>query len=221
MRHAEDFAGLLHELRARGVLSSGKVDLVGFSFGARVAASIAAHCPDLVHRVVLTGIPADRGPLGRTILKAWLATLGTGNLEAFVWQSIVDGHSESFLRQHESRLEGWVASAIRQNRCDAIHALVQNTHFDDPAHPQHTTSLVRKARENGVEGLLIGASLDRLAPAEEVQRLAEVARWPCEIIDGAGHSVPIEKPQHWRGVVGHFLDFEIEPHVTNADVSTV
>jgi hypothetical protein len=100
---------------------------------------------------------------------------------------------------HASKKAGWLRR-FGKTVVTAIHALVQNTHFDDPAHPQHTTSLVRKARENGVEGF-------RLAPAEEVQRLAEVARWPSKIIDGAGHSVPIEKPQHWRGIVDHFLDF--------------
>jgi pimeloyl-ACP methyl ester carboxylesterase len=208
-RHAADFGELVHDLRRRTVLPpDGALDIVGFSFGARVAAAIAAQHPELVRRVVLTGAPADRGPLGRTILKAWLSSLEAGNLEAFVWQSVVDTHSPSFIRQNESKLEGWVASAVRQNRCEAIHALVERSHFEEPNHPQHTLSLLHSAVRQGIKGLIVGGDLDRVAPVEEVERLARELGWPCEILDNAGHSCPIERPAQWRALVGDFLDLK-------------
>ena len=68
------------------------VDLVGFSFGGRVALAVAATMPHRVRRVVVTGVPADRGATGRAILKAWAAALRRGDLEGFLWQSLADGH---------------------------------------------------------------------------------------------------------------------------------
>ena len=59
------------------------VDLVGFSFGGRVALAVAATMPHRVRRVVVTGVPADRGATGRAILKAWAAALRRGDLEGF------------------------------------------------------------------------------------------------------------------------------------------
>lgn len=123
-QHAQDFCELISTLRNLGILPHTPMDLVGFSFGGRVAAAIASRHPELVRRVVLTGVPRNRGSLGRTILKSWLASLKADNLEAFVWQSIVDGHSPSFIRRYESRLDAWVSSAVKQNRVQAIKSLI-------------------------------------------------------------------------------------------------
>ena len=37
-----------------------KVDVVGFSFGGRLALALAAHLPHRVRRVSVTGVPYDR-----------------------------------------------------------------------------------------------------------------------------------------------------------------
>ena len=205
-QHAQDFIDLTTTLRSSGVLPASRIDLVGFSFGARVCLAIAARAPELVGSVVLTGVPADRGAVGRTILRGWQSSLSAGNLEAFVWQSIVDGHSESFITRHESRLEGWVASAVRQNRVEAIQALVEQSHFDSEEHPQHSCVLARRVADLGLPVLTIGASLDRIAPPRQVERLSAIGQWPCSIVEGAGHSVLIEQPRIWRDLVTNFLD---------------
>ncbi len=53
------------------------VDVVGFSFGGRVALSLVTHKPSLVRRLSITGVPFSRPPLGQLILQSWLAMLSS------------------------------------------------------------------------------------------------------------------------------------------------
>ena len=101
--------------------------------------------PERVRRLSVTGVPADRGATGRVILRAWNSSLQAGDLEGFLWQSLSDGHSPEFLTRHESKLVGWVKSAAKANRAEAIHALVSQSHTDDVHDPWHPVSLARQA----------------------------------------------------------------------------
>lgn len=70
-QHIKDFENLIvDKLRI-----SKPVDLCGFSFGGRVALAIAAKKPNLVRRVVLTGVPLTRNAEGRLIFRGWLNAL--------------------------------------------------------------------------------------------------------------------------------------------------
>ena len=211
-RHVEDFRQII-ESSDDFVVSKedGKVDLVGFSFGGRVALAIAAELPHRVRKIVCTGVPADRGATGRIILRNWLETLSRGDLESFLWQTMVDGHHPNFLTRHERRIEGWVLAAAEANRAEAIAGLVGQTHTDNVEDPWHTVSLARRAREGGLlpsNGLFLVGEVDRIASPKECRLLAEVGGWDCRVIGGAGHSVPIEKPREWREAVGGFLNHE-------------
>ena len=62
-----------------------KVDLCGFSFGGRVALSVAAHHPHLVNKLSLTGVPLARPNLGKLVLKTWTECLSDGNLRSCAW----------------------------------------------------------------------------------------------------------------------------------------
>jgi len=70
-RHVQDFEEVVGELFP----GDSVFDLCGFSFGGRVALAIAAELPARVRRVVVTGVPADRGAQGRVILKNWQRSL--------------------------------------------------------------------------------------------------------------------------------------------------
>ena len=230
-QHVDDFQKVLQHLENTHAdfADQGKVDLCGFSFGGRVALAIAANLPDRVRRVVATGVPADRGATGRVVLRAWESSLEAGNLQSFLWQSLADGHSDAFLAQHESRLEGWVNSAADANECQAIAALVGQveplpahgpchtdepdcdhaiftlqTHTDDESSPWHTLSLARKAAINGLgseDALFLVGNQDRIATPEQCTALANVGGWECRVVEGSGHSVPIEQPRKWREAV--------------------
>jgi len=66
--HIEDFRRIHAALQLNG-----PVDLCGFSFGGRVSLGVAAQAPELVRRLVLTGVPAERDAVGRLILQSWKA----------------------------------------------------------------------------------------------------------------------------------------------------
>ena len=101
-QHVNDF---LEVLDANPHYVAGEpVDLAGFSLGGRLALAIAAEVPDLVRKVVITGVAADRGARARAVRNAWLSSLQTGNLHSFIWQSMAVLHTEEFLRLNESRL---------------------------------------------------------------------------------------------------------------------
>ena len=204
-RHVEDFDAVLDY--HSDFTKDGKVDLCGFSFGGRVALAIAAERPHRIRKIVCTGVPADRGATGRLILKQWLRSLERGDLTNFIWQSISDGHSERFLNRHESRLKDWVASAVASNSAEAIHAIVGQTHTDDIEHPYHTINLAQKALENGLDqkdALFLVGDQDRIASPKQCEILANLGHWKFDVIQGAGHSVPIEQPRLWRDAVkGH------------------
>jgi pimeloyl-ACP methyl ester carboxylesterase len=205
-QQVEDFQALM-DCNPQFCDDEGRVNLCGFSFGGRVALAIAAKLPERVSRLVCTGVPAHRSATGRTILRAWRSSLEAGNLDSFMWQSMVDGFSPEFLARHESRLPQWVESAVAANRSEAIASLVAQTHTYDVCSPWHTVSLAQQASANGLQSdkaLFLVGGQDRLASPESCADLCGIGGWECRVIEGAAHSVPIEQPRLWReAVVSH------------------
>jgi pimeloyl-ACP methyl ester carboxylesterase len=198
-RHIEDFAALLAAL---GLPTP--VDLCGFSFGGRIALAIAAARPELVRRLVITGVSAGRGALGRVIVRAWRAALATGDLEALAWLSLADTLGPAYLDRNEHMLAAMVQAVITRNRYDGVRALFEQTLGDDPRGPYHPTTLAPQIR---CPTLLIAGELDRLAPAAELAALAALFAGPVEhhIVPGVGHTAPIEAAEAWRAHVQKFL----------------
>ena len=169
-------------------------------------------CIYQVRKVVVTGVPADRGATGRAILRAWSSSLSRGDLRGFLWQSMADGHSSAFLTKHENKLEQWIESAVQANTAEAIYGLVRQTHTEDTASPWHTVSLARLAQQQGLtpeRALFLVGDQDRLATPEECEILARIGEWRFQVIEGAAHSIPIEQPELWRKAVTSHLKLQI------------
>ncbi len=198
-RHVEDFAALL---QAQGFTDP--VDLCGFSFGGRVALAIAATRPELVRRLVITGVSAGRGALGRVIVRAWKAALATGDLEALAWLSLADTLGPAYLDRNEHLLEGMVKAVMTRNHYAGIRALFEQTLGDDPAWPYHPTALAPRI---ACPSLLLAGAHDRLAPAAELAALAALFAGPVthHVVPNVGHTVAIEAPEVWRRHVLEFL----------------
>lgn len=198
-RHVHDFAALLTAL---GV--AGPVDLCGFSFGGRVALAIAADRPELVRRLVVTGVSAGRGALGRIVVRGWRAALATGDLEALAWISLADTLGPDYLDRNEHLLPAIVRAIMTRNNYAGIRALFEQTLGDDPGLSYHPTRLAPRV---ACPVLLLAGALDRLAPAAELAALAALFPSPAahHVVPDVGHTVAIEAPEVWRAHVQKFL----------------
>jgi pimeloyl-ACP methyl ester carboxylesterase len=198
-RHVEDLGNLLSALNIVP-----PVDLCGFSFGGRIALAVAATRPELVRRLVITGVSAGRGALGRVIVRAWKAALATGDLEALAWLSLADTLGPTYLDRNEHMLEAMVKAVVSRNRYDGIKALFEQTLGDDPAWEFHPTRLAPRI---SCPTLLIAGGHDRLAPAGELAGLAALFAGPVthHVVPDVGHTVAIEAAEAWRAHVLEFL----------------
>jgi hypothetical protein len=106
-QHADDFWAVVAEARAAGLLdfdeaaSDQELDVLGFSFGSRVAMAAAASAGvrdrPRIRRLCLTGAAGDRGAAGRLALASWRASLAAADLRGFAWRLILDTHSPAYL----------------------------------------------------------------------------------------------------------------------------
>lgn len=210
-QHVADF----HALVAAAELQQ-PVDVVGFSFGGRVAMAAAvraATMPDesvQIRRVCITGVAADIGASGRLARQGWKAALQAKDLQSFGWQLLLSTNSQAFLARNEAHVPTWVAAISRANSVAGVRAIVEMTHTDDPEDPDHPLrmgELISTTKANSPErGLVICGKDDLLSPAAEGQNLASAIGWDFCAIDDAGHAVPIEQAVPWRRTVLKFLD---------------
>ncbi len=200
-RHVQDFAEL-HEALGLG----GPVDLCGFSFGGRVALAIAAERPDLVRKLVLSGVALDRGLVGRLIVRGWLAALGTGDLEALARVSLPDILGPAYLEANAALVEPMVRASIERNSYAGVRALMEATIVLPEGSPWTAAPLAERVRAHGLATLCIGGALDRLAPPAEVAALAQATGGAHATIENAGHTIAIETPLAWREHALAFLD---------------
>jgi 3-oxoadipate enol-lactonase len=197
-QHVDDFAALVHALRLPTPL-----DVCGFSFGGRVSLAIAATRPELVRRLVLSGVGLDRGVVGRLIISDWIATLRTGDLEALARVSLADIAGPSWLAKHEDLVESMVTAVVQRNSFEGIRALFQETLRPLAGSPWATAALAERVR---CPVLVMGGTHDRLAPPDEVSELSTRMGGGCRILPDAGHTTPIEAAEPWREALLEHLD---------------
>ncbi|MCB9568923.1 MAG: alpha/beta fold hydrolase [Myxococcales bacterium] len=200
--HVADFEALLGALEI-----AGPVDLCGFSFGGRMALAIAAEAPARVRRLVVSGVSAGRGVVGRLIVRAWREALRTGDLEALAWVSLTDILGPAYLERYAHMIEPMIKATVQRNDYEGIRALFEATLDDGPDAPH---APLRLAPRIAAPTLLLVGELDRVAPAADLEGLAAAfarpggAEWG--ILPGVGHTIPIEAPEAWRARVLDFLD---------------
>ncbi|KAM3568837.1 hypothetical protein VYU27_009050 [Nannochloropsis oceanica] len=197
--HIEDFRRIHAALQLNG-----PVDLCGFSFGGRVSLGVAAQAPELVRRLVLTGVPAERDAVGRLILQSWKAALRRGSLHEFAWNSMLACHGPAFLTKNEKKIPEWVDFIYRSNTVEGILSIVEQSQVYDVQDPMHTLQL---AKQVVAPTLLLGGDEDRVASALEIERLAAEAGkgWDVVLFEGANHNCVFETPVAWAKEVVRFL----------------
>jgi 3-oxoadipate enol-lactonase len=197
-RHVEDFVALVDALGLET-----PVDLCGFSFGGRLSVAVAATRPELVRRLVLSGVALDRGIVGRLIVQGWRATLATGDLEALARVSLPDILGPTYLEKHAGLIESMIKTSVQRNRYEGIAALFEQTLALPEDSPWTLPQLIDRVR---APTLVLGGAHDRLAPPAEIEQLADRLGARHVILPDAGHTVAIETPEAWRAQVEAFLD---------------
>ncbi len=206
--HIADFINLLEALAI-----TGPVDLCGFSFGGRLALAIAAAHPERIRRLVITGVSAGRGVVGRLIIRSWREALRTGDLEALAWVSLTDILGPAYLERNHGLIEPIIKATVQRNSYAGIKALFDAALDDGEASPYSPLTLAPQVR---APTLLIAGELDRVAPAADLGELAAAFIRPAEvaIIAGVGHTVAIEAPLPWRSRLLGFLNGGSEGEAT-------
>lgn len=120
-QHAGDLLDLLKELELE------RVDLVGFSFGSRIALRLALREPWRVRRMVLIGCAHRETALRRWIVTGWLRALEAGGLEhcfEIVTPSIV---GDAWLAKNEHMREQMLRAFRRRNDPESMRRLLEDT----------------------------------------------------------------------------------------------
>jgi pimeloyl-ACP methyl ester carboxylesterase len=174
------------------------VDVVGFSFGGRLALAFAAQHPDMVRRAVVTGVPARRDDAAARIFHSWRELLNEGNLRGMISRQIQDCHSSKFLSKFsDKQLQLLISTTAAQNTLEGLRGLLRDSHVSDETSAYHTINLAQCVSARRIPVLLIGGTDDAVAPAKEVAWLAKDNGWHVQMLD-SGHNVPAELPLQWR-----------------------
>jgi pimeloyl-ACP methyl ester carboxylesterase len=198
--HVQDLHALITALRTTQ-LPNRPVDVVGFSFGGRLALAFAAQHPEFVRRAVITGVPARRDDAAARIFDSWRTLLREGNLRGMISRQIQDCHSPKFLSKFsDKQLQLLISATVAQNTLSGLQGLLRDSHVGDEAHPYHTINLAHCVTTRRIPVLLIGGAQDAVAPVKEVEWLAKDNGWNVRMMD-SGHNVPAELPLQWRNCV--------------------
>lgn len=193
--HAADLLALLDGL---GI---GTVDLVGFSFGARIALRTVLAAPDRVRRVVLVGCAHRETTLRRWIVKGWLDALDVGGLEhcfQIVTPMVV---GEAWLAKNEHNRDAMLRAFVRRNDHAGLRHLMADSTLPggdidatDLARITHPVLVVR-----GEDDLVV----PRWINEELAAALPDASYAECP---GVGHSVAIEDADWFTARLVEFLE---------------
>jgi pimeloyl-ACP methyl ester carboxylesterase len=191
--HAADAEHLL------GALGIGQVDVVGFSFGSRIALRLALRRPELVRRIVLVGCAHRDTTVRRWIVRSWADALKAGGLEhAFrVVTPMVMG--TTWLERNEADEADMVRAFTRRNTTEGMRRLLADTLLPGGGLGEELRTLRQPVLViRGEEDLVVPASLNR----ELCSLLPDAAYLECP---GVGHTVAIEAPDWFSSALLRFL----------------
>ena len=203
---AEDygFADLSDALRRLlDEIGAGTAVLLGHSIGGMVALDVVARFPDRVAGLILSGTTPAFGSRDGTFqeefLKARLAPLEAGRTMAEIAEAFIPGLFGEAPDPEGAKLAKQAMAGVPEAAYrEAIKCLVTFDRRDGLARINAPT-------------LLIAGDLDKNAPLKTMTKMAEtIAGARLEVIRGAGHYAPLERPAEFNALVAGFID-EVAP----------
>jgi pimeloyl-ACP methyl ester carboxylesterase len=186
-----------------------EVDLVGFSLGGRIALVASLLYPERVRKLHLTGVAADRSPLGYLTVASWKDHVrNSDSLRSFAWSALLATYSPATLQYWHDKpdsLETVLNFVTTQNAKEGLMALLDQTHTMEG---EWSVASMASRFPHTIKGHACVGSLDQaMAPVVQVERLCETLNWGAPtILEGGGHAVPMEQPRQWRKDVMDFLN---------------
>jgi pimeloyl-ACP methyl ester carboxylesterase len=184
-------------------------DIVGFSFGARVAMATACLYPERIRRLHLTGVAADRSDYGHLALQAWKdSVIHDSSLRSFAWSVLLATYSPSFLRsQGPPKIEKWIDSICQTNHVRGLQALLDQAEVNDPQDAWHVMPMAERLEKTKIRGHVCVGEYDQMAPLPQARLLCGRLGWSePSVISNCGHAVGLESPRQWRDNVLEFLN---------------
>ncbi len=184
-RTADHGRDLLHLL---DTLELDQVDLVGFSFGSRVALRVVLAAPERVRRLVLIGCAHRETALRRWIVQGWLDALDAGGQDLLFQVVTPDVVGEEWLRENEQMREQMLRAFRRRNDPESMRRMLLDTllpggDFGEELKSVRAAALVIR----GVDDPLVPRFLnDELVDLLPDTHFLEVER--------CGHTVAVERP---------------------------
>ncbi|MEE9415317.1 MAG: alpha/beta hydrolase [Acidimicrobiales bacterium] len=190
--YAHAVAGLLD------VVGIEKATVVGLSFGGQIALHLALRHPQLVERLILADTSAAFGGDGTDVdewKKLRLGPLKSGMTPADMAETVITGVGGVGLTGE--RLRSAVESMGRITS-DGLRAAVECL----PSHDVRS-----RLAEITQPTLVLVGSLDTETPLAYAEELAgEMPNASLDVIDGAGHLTPIERPDEFNRLLREFLE---------------
>jgi pimeloyl-ACP methyl ester carboxylesterase len=186
---ALDYDDLLLGMRLR------PLPIVGHSFGAMVAAEMAAHVPERATRLVLL---APVGLWNEAYPVADLFGEPVGEMDQMLW------HDAAARDAHAARL---LRASAANDQIEQVISLTRNlTTLTKFVWPIPDKGLRRRLRRIAAPTLIIFGAEDRFVPARYAEDFAAGLAAPRSLIlEGAGHMVPYEKKEAVAGAIEEFL----------------
>lgn len=178
------------------------VNLAGYSFGGRVALAFAAHYPNTVHKLSITGVPLQRSATGRLIVRSWEEALQRGHLRECAWSLVLNGYSDEMLSKMEKKLDTNIDYLVANNRLDRLYDLIRLSHEKDP---NSAFAVPACAARVSCPVQVIAGQFDRIAGYQATLDLAAAIPGSEVVTFESGHSVPFEKTSQWCHAVSQFF----------------
>jgi 2-succinyl-6-hydroxy-2,4-cyclohexadiene-1-carboxylate synthase len=207
-RQVEDLAWLIEGLCPE------PVDVLGYSFGARIALWLAVTTPRLVRRLVLESPSAGIADAGGRVARVaaderWAALLDEGDLAAFheAWEAQPVFATRSTLPE-ETR-----ASIREQHLTASAHGLAASLrgagHGAMPPLDDQLGSVVAPT-------LVLAGALDPIGHDRATEVAAGIPGARLEVLPGTGHAPHLERPDEALRLIDAFLNDQPSPSTRGA-----